>query len=211
MTGRANRIFWTQQFPRWSGAAAILGGLLLGLAAFLHNLQPPGCLLGVDCGSGSMRTGTAVVGWAGSVASVLIMTGIAGLTTTARQGGRHPKLMKSAVISASSGFILLATGSVIQAIWFNGNLPWMPLFVFPGLLALIVGFVLIGIYILRSQVLPRWLAVFLLVSSIVLLAANEQFAAVLLAIPFGLAMATTGYFMLTGRTSKPSAAAESPI
>ena len=45
--------------------------------------------------------------------------------------------------------------------------------------------------------LPRWLGIFLLVSSVLLLAANEQTITVLLLIPFGLAVATVGVYMWT--------------
>lgn len=65
----------------------------------------------------------------------------------------------------------------------------------PGILAVIAGFVLVALFILRSGVLPRWLGLFLLVSSVLLLAANEQTVTVLLAIPFGLAVATVGVYM----------------
>lgn len=50
----------------------------------------------------------------------------------------------------------------------------MPYFVIPGLLAVIIGFVFIGILILRSGVLPLSLGVVLVVSSVALLAAKEQ-------------------------------------
>lgn len=62
---------------------------------------------------------------------------------------------------------------------------------------MITGWALIGVFIFRSGVLPRWLGIVLAASSVVLLAANEQTAAVLLVIPFGLAVAATGFFMWT--------------
>ncbi|MGX9902092.1 hypothetical protein ACW0JT_23785 [Arthrobacter sp. SA17] len=176
--------------------AAVLGGLLCGLAALLHSFEPIGCI-GLECDTRAMRLATGIVPALAPVATTLILLGIAGLTWLARQAGRYKKLANAGVICAAAGIAVLFVGGIIQAIFFNGDSPWMPYFVIPGLLAVITGFVLIGVFILRSGVLPRWLGIFLLVTSVLLLAANEQTAAVLLAIPFGLAVATVGVYMWT--------------
>ncbi|WP_461174182.1 hypothetical protein M1D93_05645 [Arthrobacter sp. Z1-9] len=192
-----DQTFWTAQFPRWAGAAAMLGGLLCALAAFLHNLQPIGCV-GMDCETTAMRSATGFVSVAGAAASLLTLLGIAGMTLLARRSGHHRKLANAGLLTAAVGFILLFAGSLIQTAVFAGDFPGMPFFVIPGLLAAITGFLMIGVFILRAGVFPRWLGIFFVVSSFGLLAANEQTPAVLLAIPFGLAMVAAGYFMLGG-------------
>jgi hypothetical protein len=171
------------------------GGVFCAVAAVLHSLQPVGCVL-AECDAGvPMRSGTPLVGALGTAASILILIGIAGLTALGRREGRHLRLASVGLAGVLIGFALLALSSLIQAFFFNGDFPGMPYFVFPGLLALITGLVLIGIFIIRSRVLPRWLGIVLVVSSVALLAANEQYQTVLLAIPFGLAMMATGWFM----------------
>jgi hypothetical protein len=195
--GRFDHTFWTGQFPRWAGAAAILGGLLCALAAFLHNLQPIGCI-GMDCETGAMRSATGFVSLAGGAASLFTLLGIAGMTLLARRSGHHRKVANASLLTAAVGFIILFSGVLIQTAFFAGDYPWMPLFVIPGLLAVITGFLMIGVFILRSGVFPRWLGIFFVVSTFALLAANEQTPAVLLAIPFGLAMIAAGYFMVGG-------------
>jgi MFS family permease len=192
--GKSEDTLWRPQLLRWSGAAAILGGLLCVLAAFLHSLEPSGCI-GLECETRPMRSATGLVPALTPTAALLVLIGIAGLTLMARQSPRFKKLAGSGLISAAAGLALLFLGALIQAALFNGDFPWMPLFVIPGVLGVIVGFALIGVFVLRSAVLPRWLGVYLVASSVVLLAANEQTAAVLLAIPFGLAVATVGFFM----------------
>lgn len=187
----------TTQFPKWAGAAAMLGGALCVLAAFLHNLQPSGCV-GMDCETAAMRSTTGVVTSAGTAASLLILVGIAGMTSLARRTGQHRKLANAGLVTAAIGFVLLLAGGTIQTLLFAGDFPGMPFIVIPGLLAVVAGLVMIGLLILRSGVLPRWLGIFLVVSTIALLAANEQTPAVLLAIPFGLAMVAAGYFMVAG-------------
>lgn len=196
------------QFTRWAGLASMLGGMLCALAAFLHNLQPIGCV-GMECDTRDLRTGTWVVGLAGSAAAVLILVGIAGMTLLARRSGQYRRLANAGMIAAAVGFLLLFAGALIQAAFFSGDFPGMPFLVIPGLLAVIAGFLMMGIFILRSGVLPRWLGVFFMISTFALLAANEQTPAVLLAIPFGLAMVAAGYFMWASGSIHQTAPAQS--
>ena len=170
------------------------GGLLGAVAVSLHSLEPSGCV-GIDCVSQPMRTASGLVTGMGSMAALLVLVGVIGLAVMARRSGRSPKLMDIALVFAAVGFLVLLAAVFIQAALFGGSFSGMPYFVVVGMVALIVGFVLIGIFILRSAVLPRWVGVFLVASSALLLAANEQTSAVLLAIPFQLAIATAGYCM----------------
>lgn len=198
--GSSDNSFLTHEFPKWAGAAAMVGGALCVLAAFLHSLEPTGCI-GLECETRPMRSGTEFVGLAGAVASLLILIGVAGLTMLARRSGGFTRLANAGLICAAAGFIWLFAGVLVQAIAFGGDFPWMPYFVIPGMLGVIAGLLLIGVFILRSGVLPRWLGILFIVSTIALVAANEQTAAVLLAVPFGLAMVAAGYFMWAGGNS----------
>lgn len=132
-------------------------------------------------------------------AAILILIGLAGLAMLARRSGRPNKLAAAGLVSGAGGLFLLMLGGLIQATLFNGDFPWMPLFVLPGVLGMILGFVLIGVFILGSGELPRWLGVLLIVTTVLLLGANEQASTVLLAIPFGLSMVIVGFFMSTDR------------
>ncbi|MFD4422394.1 hypothetical protein ACFWN7_12955 [Agromyces sp. NPDC058484] len=172
----------------------MLGGLLLALAAGLHALEPSGCA-GAECDVRPMRTATTVVSILAPVAALLILIGLGGLTLLARRAGRRRALATSGLICAGAGVVILFSAGVIQAFFFAGDFPWMPFFVLPGMLCVIVGVVLLGVFILRSGVLPRWLGILLAVSGALLLLANEQFVTVLLAMPFGLTMAVVGLFM----------------
>ena len=81
---------------------------------------------------------------------------------------------------------------VAQSIFYNGDFWAMPYFVVPAALALVAGFVLLGVAILRLGVLPRWSAALLIAGALALLGMNEQTTQVLLAIPFGVAWAAIG-------------------
>ncbi len=172
----------------------MLGGLLLALAAVLHALEPSGCI-GLECETRAMRSATGVVSISGAAAAILILIGLAGLTLMARRSGRHTRLALAGLIVAAAGMTVLLLGGLIQAVFYSGDFPWMPFFVIPGILCVIVGVVLLAIFILRSRVLPRWLGILLAASGVLLLAANEQTAAVLFALPFAVAMTTVGFFM----------------
>lgn len=77
----------------------------------------------------------------------------------------------------------------------------MPVFVVPGLVALVVGLALLGWTILRSGILPKWLGAVLLFSAVLMLGTNEQTARVLLAAPFGLVWAAAGLALLPRHAS----------
>lgn len=177
----------------------MLGGVLWVLAALVHSLEPTGCI-GLECDTRAMRNTTGIVALASFAALVLILVGIAGLMLLARRSGRHTKLASTGLILVAIGLVTLLSGGLIQALFFSGDFPGMPYIVIPALLGLVAGLLLIGIFILRSDVLPRWLGISFMVSSVALVVANEQTLAVLLFIPFGLAMVAAGYLIWTGGT-----------
>lgn len=201
---------WTRQLPRWCGIAAIVGGLLWVLAAVLHSLEAPGCVGWGEC-TGSLRSASPIVAALAPVAAVLVLAGVAGLVVMGRRSGRYTGLAAAGLLTSAAGMALLLVGGLVQAVLFDGDFPGMPFFVVPGLLGVMVGFVLIGVFILRSGVLPRWLGIVLAVATLLLLVVNEQTAAVLLAVPFGLAMAAVGTVMWAagGRSHDRTAGAES--
>lgn len=192
---------WSERLSRWSGLAAILGGLLLALASVLHALEPTGCI-GVECGIRPMRTATPLVSILGPVAAILILVGLGGLTLMARRSARGTALAVSGLICVGAGLLILFVAGLIQEVSFDGDFPWMPFFVLPGVLAVIVGVVLLGVFVLRSGVLPRWLGILLAASAALLVLANEQVWTVLLAVPFGLTIAVVGFFMWTSGTRR---------
>ena len=118
-----------------------------------------------------------------------------GLLTLVRRFGRAGK---AGVLIGAVGAALLVIVGLIQAIFFGGDFVLMPYFVIPGLLALVVGFMLLGVAILRAGVLPCWVAVLIIVGALGMLGANEQTARVLLMIPFGVAWVAVGYVLWSG-------------
>ena len=62
-----------------------------------------------------------------------------------------------------------------------------------------MGLALVAWTVLRSRVVPTWAGVGLLVGAVLLLGTNEQTAAVLLAVPFGVAWLATGAALMLRR------------
>ena len=90
-------------------------------------------------------------------------------------------------------------GGLVQGVLSDGSCPLMLFFVIPGVLALVVGFVLVGLAVLRAKVLPRWAAVLLVVGSLAMLGFNDQNAQALMAILNGIAWMAAGYLLWSGK------------
>ena len=178
----------------------MLGGALLVVSALLIASMPRGCI-GDECASRPMRD----AGLAGALlmlALLLIMVGAAGLVIRARNAGRFGALGKVGAAVGAVGVALPVIGSFIQGILYDGDYPLMPYFVIPGVLALVIGFVLLGIAVLRARVLPRWAAALLVIGSLAMLGFNDQNAQALMAIPFGIAWAAVGYVLWSGEAAR---------
>lgn len=194
-------------FVRWSGLAAMLGGMLWTIATVIHASKPRGCIA-EECAFRPMRESGALVGILTLLSVVLFAVGAVGLVILARRSGHFGKAGKVGIFIGALGAALLVIATLIQAIFFGGDFPLMPHFVVPGLLALVVGFVVVGIAILRARVLPRWVAALIIVGALAMLGANEQTARVLLMIPFGVAWVAVGYALWSGvgaPTGQPAA------
>jgi hypothetical protein len=182
---------WTS--CRWSGLAAMLGGFLWIVGAIVIALRPEGCIgAACDLPGRSLRTGSALDTVLFFAAVLCIVLAVAAVVIRARRAGRFGRLGRIGLGGGAVGLALLLSGGLVQAIWFSGDFPYMPLVVIPGDLVLLMGLVLLGIAILRAGVLPRWSAALLIVGTLAMLGFNDQNAQVLMAIPFGLAWTWIG-------------------
>ena len=175
----------------------MLGGALFVVSAIVIASMPRGCI-GDECASKPMRE-TGGAGALLTLALLLVVMGAAGLVIRARNAGRFGVLGKTGIVVGAVGAALPMLGSLAQGILFEGDYPYMPYFVIPGVLALVVGFVLLGISVLRARVLPRWAAVLLIVGTLAMLGFNDQNALALMAIPNGIGWVAVGYVLWSGR------------
>ena len=175
---------------RWGGVAAMVGGALFVVLALVMASMPRGCI-GAECAfRGGRDTGLAG-GALLMLALLLVVAGAAGLVIRARHAGRFGGLGITSVVVGAVAAVLLFIGTVLNT---QGS-SLVPLFIIPGLLALIVGFVLLSVAVLRARALPRWAAILLMVGSLAMLGFNDQNWQALMAVPNGLAWMLLGYVL----------------
>jgi len=190
---------------RWAGVAGMLGGALFVVSAVVISSMPRGCI-GDECAARPMRE-TGAAGALLVLALLLVVVGMAGLVIRTRNAGRLGALGKAGAVVAAVGAALPVIGGLVQGVVYDGDYPLMPFFVIPGVLALVVGFVLLGIAVLLAGVLPRWAAALLVVGSLAMLGFNDQNTQALLAIPNGIAWIAVGYVLWTGESARRPARA----
>ena len=188
-----------------AGACAAVGGSAWTSASIIHASQPRGCV-GAECTSLPMRNATTATSLLLALAAAMMVASGAGLLLLIRRRGR---LGRTGVVGATAcgfGVAVLAVATGLQGFIYHGDFALMPVFVGPGVIALAVGVALVGWTVLRSRVLPSWAGVSLLVGGALLLGANEQTDAVLLAVPFGVAWLAIGVVLMLRRTEATPAA-----
>ena len=197
----------SRTFVRWSGPAAVLGGALWIVGAVMTALKPEGCIGDAcDLPGRSMRGSGALEAVLFLAAVLLIALGAVGVVLLARASGRLGPAGRAGLVLGLAGVGLLLAGGLAQALLFGGDFPAMPLFVLPGMLALVTGFLLLGVAVLRAGAVPRWAGGLLMVGALALLGFNDQNAQALLAVPFGLAWVAVGTALWSGRGEPPALA-----
>lgn len=195
---------------RRAAVTATVGGAAWLTGTVIHASQPVGCV-GGDCAAGSLRESGAVVGILTLVALVLLALTATALVALTRRAGRTDRSGTVGVVLALAGAVVLAIAGLVNAVLFDGDFSLMPYFVWPALLALVVGFVLLGVMVLRSGVLPRWAALALLTGTALLVGFNEQTTAAWLGVPFGLAWIAVGYALWAAGRSGRAVAGPQPL
>jgi hypothetical protein len=183
--------------------AAVLGGLLWAAAAVVTALKPVGCVVSeCDEPGRSMREGGALDAALFVAAVLLIGLGAGALRGRARRSEPFGRSGRLGLLVAGLGAGLLMAGLFVQAVFFGGDFPYMPLVLLPGVLSVVVGVALLGVAVLRSGVLPRWVGALLVLGALAMLAFNDQNAQALMAIPFGAAWVAAGYALRSGLTDR---------
>ncbi len=179
---------------RWGGVAALVGGALFTVLALVIASMPRGCI-GAECAVREGRDTGLAGGALLMLALLLVVAGAAGLVIRVRDAGRFGGLGVTSVVVGAVAAMLLFIGTVLN----TQDSSRVPLFIIPGLLALILGFVLLAVAVLRAGVLPRWVAIVLIVGSLAMLGFNDQNWQALMALPNGLAWMAAGYVLWSDR------------
>jgi uncharacterized membrane protein HdeD (DUF308 family) len=156
--------------------AAALGGLLLIIFAVLVSFKPIGCI-GTTCVVRDMRIYDEYAPLL-LASLVFIFFGLAATIAHARALGRFGRLGWWGTILSGVGAVVLAVAILIQELLFDGDFLYMPSMVIPAILLITIGFLLLGLVLLR--VLPKWVGTVLIIGGLLLPFSNDQDTRVLL-------------------------------
>lgn len=176
---------------RWGGIAAVVAGLVFMVLVLLGPQGPVSSSFLPD----TLSTILLIVVLLGQ------MAGIAGLH--ALQRGRYGRLGAAGALLAFVGIALqLLLGIVASALDLStseaANLTFALLLLL-GLLALFVGFVLLGIATLRAGVLPRWFGVLLIIGLFVVAVLVGVQLVLIGLLAYGVFWVLIGYMLLSIR------------
>ncbi len=136
---------------RWGGLAGMLAGVIFVVEAFIAMLYPARV--------GNHATSVGFLSEALFAAALLfVMINLLGLHT--RQAGNYGLLGKTGFYLTVVGVVLALPQLVFVLLTGEEVAAWL---VTPGALAVLVGFVLIGVATFRAGVLPRWCGVGLVI------------------------------------------------
>lgn len=181
---------------RPTGTSAVLAGLSWCVAVVLHNTQPQGCV-GESCAVRPMRESTALTEVLFLLAGAALAVSMGGLLLMVRRREAHVRIGWIARVACALAIILFSIAALMSAVHPDWN--GMPLVVLPAVATLVLGLVLLVVLLWTTRLLPRVVIILLLVTVVLLPLANEQTSMILWTVPFGLAWAALGAFLLTGR------------
>ena len=176
-----------------TGGTSLLGGAAWVGMCFAQNTLPQGCI-GDGCLERPMRGSSDLASSLSVVAALLLAVSVVGFVVMARRRGQWGRSSSVGVAAVAAGLFLLLAAGVMSVV--DGDWEGMPGLVVPGVLLLAIGLLLVAWMVLRSQALPTWVAVLMLVTVLLLPFSNEQTSRVLLAVPFGLAWMLAGAVLL---------------
>jgi hypothetical protein len=198
---------------RWSGLAALVGGILLAVLSILESV-----LFGSQPDSEVVASSAwIIVEVAWIVAALLIILGLVGLY--ARQAEQAGSLGLIAFLVALAGTVMVSGidwSAAFMAPWFAETAPELvdaePTGVFlAGLLLSLVllalGYFLFGLASLQARMLPRGAAVLLMVGAVLIVVMGfleSGFDVVVL----GAALAWMGYALWSGTAAEPASIPE---
>jgi hypothetical protein len=179
------------------GLTAVAGGVAWVATCLSLASHPRGCV-GDECLTRPMREWSTTSTVLAALAFVLVVASGAGLLSIVWRRAGLGGLGRAAIAAGCLAVGLLLSGGLAAWLAPAWSEDMMPAFVVPGVILTAVAIALTAWVVLRSRLLPRWLAAVLVLCAVVMLGANEQTDSILLAAPFGLAWAVAGLVLIRG-------------
>lgn len=199
----------TMVLVRTTAIVAVGGGICWIAAWIYRSTLPRGCV-GDECFSRPMRGDTVLGATLSIVAAIMILAAGIGLVIHIQRRGRLGRLGVAGAGSCVVGVALLVASTLVPETIFGPGIDAIPFFRIPGVALVVVGALLLAVVVIRSRVLPRWAGYSLLIGAGMLFLANEQTAAVLFAVPFGIAWILVGAALCRDRIAASAFESASP-
>lgn len=178
---------------RLSGLSSAVGGAGVVAVTLSHAEILGGCPAG---GCPIVSIAGTVLGEAalGVTAVTLLVVAAMGVVAGARRRAPVGKVRLAAAVCAvgAAGFAGATAFTVARTL---GESLWMPVFVFPALLLLTASAVLIGVVVLRAGLVPRRIAIAMIVAAALLPLVNEQ-SGNLSTVPLGVVCVVLGVHLI---------------
>lgn len=187
-----------------SGASAAAGGVAWSAAAIHRSTLPRGCV-GAECLLRSMRPTDPLEVLLGGLAVACLGLAALGLLVMIRRSATFGGLARAAVILGSLSLLATIAAAVLARV--RPDAEWRPLVVLPAAGLGVLAMLALAGALLHAHLLPSWIPAGLLVGAGLLPAANEQTAAVLFAVPLGLAWTALGFALWSRSHSRAAARA----
>ena len=181
----------TSRFVRFSGLAAVVGGVLWVIVFAIHASRSSAEF------SDAFYVSLHGLGVAGLLSVLLLAVGFVGLDmhmTSPWGGAGYGNLGRAGYGVALIGLLTMILSG---ASWGFDLL---------GVFILMVGSLLVGVATLQRRVLPRWGATALIVGSLLLLLFAPGDLRAWLGVPYGAAWIAVGYLLFLGRSGQFQAA-----
>jgi hypothetical protein len=193
----------TTLVSRVTGVAAVVAGLSLAAASVVESRLPIGCV-GAQCDLRPQRpvSPTADAFYVVALALLVVAAGGLGLLLLRRR-----RLGRAGVVAVSliaAGAVVVVGANVVQSLFFDGDLSAMPALLLPAVGAVVLGFAVLMVVVIRARLVPLWAGVLVGLAVLVLPFGDQENTTVLLDVPFGLALALAGALLLRAEDPTPA-------
>ena len=194
---------------RVGGVAGVVGGVAFAGYTIVQARLPEGCVAS-ECDTRPLRPSSTTANTLLAIGLLLIAACGLTLLGELHAQGRLGRMGTLGGSGLGAGFALLAAAGVAGRLT-NSEWSGMPLLVVPGVTALAVGLLALGVAVLRSRLLPAWTAILLVIGAALLPFGNEENSTILRDVPFGLSWVVVGVLLAGGavrRAPQPARVAQ---
>jgi hypothetical protein len=192
----------TALVSRVTGAAAVVSGLAICAASYVLSTLPVGCV-GDQCDTRPQRPASPTADAFYTLALMAMVLAACGLGLLLLSRGRMGRSGRAAVALVGLGAVVSVAANVVQSVFFHGDLSVMPAVFLPAVAAVVLGFAVLMVVVVRARLVPLWAGVLVELTILLVPFGDLENTTVLLDVPFGLALAAAGVLLVRTAQSTP--------